>query len=302
MTPALLILAAGIGSRYGGIKQLDHIGPNGETLLDYSIYDAIRAGFSKIVFIIKEDLEKDFREVFIDRLSKFIEVDYVFQEIRMVPDGIRIPEARKKPWGTGHAVLLAGDRLSGPFAVINADDFYGRKAYEVLADYYRGWSPIRENDYCMAGYHVDKTLSEFGSVSRGICKVNRKGELVDVVERTSISGTSAGIVYREGNEPPVTIPADSVVSMNFWGFTPSFFTYLTEGFGSFIRVNHESLKAEFYIPTMVNQLIKSKRVNVKVLSCDEQWFGMTYKEDREFVAESIRSLIQKGVYPQKLWV
>ncbi|MEI6883711.1 MAG: sugar phosphate nucleotidyltransferase [Bacteroidota bacterium] len=301
MKPALLILAAGVGSRYGGLKQLDRIGPNGETLLDYSIYDAVQSGFGKVVFIIKESLEADFKELFINRLRDHIEVDYVFQEIWMVPEGILVPDERQKPWGTGHAVMMAEDRIDGPFAVINSDDFYGRKAYKALAGYYKEWTPDRKNDYCMVGYRLDKTLSEFGSVSRGVCKLNSEQELVDVVERTSIERTASGIVYKDIKEGVVELPADSIVSMNCWGFTPSFFGYLKSEFTEFIRLNYENTKAEFYIPTVVNNLIKSSEAGVKVLSCDEQWFGMTYQEDRTFVADSLRQLIHKGVYPQKLW-
>ena len=301
MKPTLLILAAGVGSRYGGLKQLDRIGPNGETLLDYSIYDAVQSGFGKVVFIIKESLEADFKELFINRLRDHIEVDYVFQEIWMVPEGILVPDERQKPWGTGHAVMMAEDRIDGPFAVINADDFYGRKAYKALAGYYKGWNPDRKNDYCMVGYRLDKTLSEFGSVSRGVCTLNPEQELVGVVERTSIERTASGIVYKDIKEGVVELPADSIVSMNCWGFTPSFFGYLKAEFTEFIRLNYENTKAEFYIPTVVNNLIKSSEAGVKVLSCDEQWFGMTYQEDRTFVADSLRQLIHKGVYPQKLW-
>jgi len=301
MQPVLLILAAGVGSRYGGLKQLDRIGPNGETLLDYSIYDALQSGFGKVVFIIKESLEAGFKEMFINRLKDRVEVDYVFQEIWMVPEGILVPDERQKPWGTAHAVLMAADRIGQPFAVINSDDFYGRKAYQALADHYKNWTPGKENDYCMVGYRLDKTLSEFGSVSRGVCKISPGLELMDVVERTSIERTSAGIVYREGNEEPAVLPPDTIVSMNMWGFTPSFFNYLKTGFEAFIRKNHEDLKAEFYIPSVVNKLIRSGEAGVKVLSCDEQWFGMTYQEDRTIVTNSIRNLIRKGVYPQKLW-
>jgi len=195
---------------------------------------------------------------------------------------------------------MAEDRIDKPFAVINADDFYGRKAYEAVAGYYQSWTPEKANDYCMIGYHLDRTLSEFGSVSRGICQLNGENELVDVVERTSIERTKTGIMYKDGNEAFV-LPDGSVVSMNFWGFTPSFFSHLKSGFDSFIRKNYENLKAEFYIPSMVNTMIKSGEARVKVLSCDEQWFGMTYQEDRIIVVESIRALIHKGVYPQKLW-
>jgi len=301
MQPILLILAAGVGSRYGGLKQLDRIGPNGETLLDYSIYDAVKSGFGKVVFIIRENLESDFKEMFINRLRDHVEVDYVFQEIWMIPEGILIPDERQKPWGTGHAVLMAADRIDRPFAGINSDDFYGRKAYQALAGYYSGWTKEKENDYCMIGYRLDKTLSEFGSVSRGICRINENHELVDVVERTSIEKTREGILFKEGSSRVALLPPDTIVSMNCWGFTPTFFQHLNTSFNTFIRKNYENLKAELYIPSVVSELIQSKQAGVKVLSCDEQWFGMTYQEDRSFVMESIRKLIRKGVYPQKLW-
>jgi NDP-sugar pyrophosphorylase family protein len=301
MKPTLLILAAGVGSRYGGLKQLDRIGPNGETLLDYSIYDAVRAGFGKVVFIIRESLEEGFKELFINRLRDHIDVDYVFQEIWMVPEGVLVPDERQKPWGTGHAVLMAAERINEPFAVINSDDFYGRKAYEALASYYKDWTSARKDDYCMVGYRLERTLSEFGTVSRGVCVTGQEGFLEDVVERTSIGRSPNGIVYREGNNDAVVLPDGTIVSMNCWGFTPSFFNYLNKGFTDFIRKNYENLKSEFYIPSMVNQLIHGGKAKVKVLSCDEQWFGMTYQEDRAYVVESIRHLIRKGEYPQKLW-
>ena len=301
MKPTLLILAAGVGSRYGGLKQLDRIGPNGETLLDYSIYDAVRAGFGKVVFIIRESLEEGFKELFINRLRDHIDVDYVFQEIWMVPEGVLVPDERQKPWGTGHAVLMAAERINEPFAVINSDDFYGRKAYEALASYYKDWTSARKDDYCMVGYRLERTLSEFGTVSRGVCVTSQEGFLEDVVERTSIERSANGIVFREGNKDAVVLPEGTIVSMNCWGFTPSFFNYLNKGFTDFIRKNYENLKSEFYIPSMVNQLIHGGKAKVKVLSCDEQWFGMTYQEDRAYVVESIRHLIRKGEYPQKLW-
>lgn len=301
MQPALLILAAGVGSRYGGLKQLDRIGPNGETLLDYSIYDAVQSGFGKVVFIIKESIEDGFKEMFINRLRDHVEVDYVFQEIWMVPEGILVPDERQKPWGTGHAVMMADGRIDTPFAVINSDDFYGRSAYKALADYYKDWTPQRSDDYCMVGYQLKNTLSEFGSVSRGVCRTNAEGFLEDVVERTSIERTGQGIVYREGADQTVVLPEETLVSMNCWGFTPSFFGHLKKGFGTFIDRNYENLKAEFYIPSVVNQLVQSGKAGVKVLSCNEQWFGMTYPQDKPIVVDSIRKLVRKGEYPQKLW-
>ena len=301
MKPTLLILAAGIGSRYGGLKQLDQIGPSGETIIDYSIYDAIRAGFGKVIFIIKERIEDDFKEIFVERLKDRIAIDYVFQETWMVPEGIEIPDDRSKPWGTGHAVMMAEGRTDGPFAVINGDDFYGRGAFEAIAAYYRDWTPARGNDYCMVGYQVGKTLSEFGAVSRGICQSGADSLLVDVVERTHIERTPAGIVYKNEEGMDVYIGADTIVSMNFWGFTPSFFGFLKLGFETFIKENARNLKAEFYIPGMVNELVKNKTAGVKILSCDEQWFGMTYREDRTAVVKSIRELVRRGVYPENLW-
>ena len=301
MKPTLLILAAGIGSRYGGLKQLDQIGPTGETIIDYSIYDAIIAGFGKVIFIIKERIEDDFKEIFVERLKDKIAIDYVFQETWMVPEGITIPDNRSKPWGTGHAVMMADGKIDGPFAVINGDDFYGRGAFETLAAYYKDWTPARSNDYCMVGYPVDKTLSEFGAVSRGVCQSDEDFLLAEVVERTQIERIGTRIVYKNEKGQDVNIEENAIVSMNFWGFTPSFFGYLNRGFETFIEQNAGNLKAEFYIPSVVNDLIKTKTASVRLLQCDEKWFGMTYKEDRESVVKSIRQLVKTGVYPGNLW-
>lgn len=301
MKPVLVILAAGIGSRYGGIKQLDKIGPHGETIVDYSIYDAIRAGFGKIIFIIKESIEQDFKEVFIEKLKDQVEIDYVFQELWMVPDGILVPDDRQKPWGTGHALLMAAGKIDGPFAVINSDDFYGRGAYQSLTAYYQKWKKSRSNDYCMIGYTLDNTVSDHGYVSRGICHSDADSYLVDVVERIHIERLKSEIAYKDEEDRLITIPGNSVVSMNFWGFTPSIFEYLKTRFDVFMQKNIENLKAEFYIPSVVNDLIKEGKATVKVLNCREKWFGMTYKEDREIVVKGIRRLIKEGVYPEKLW-
>ncbi len=290
-----------MGSRYGGLKQLDGVGPSGETIIDYSIYDALRAGFGKVIFIIKEAIEDDFKEAFIERLKDKADLDYVFQETWMVPEGIRIPDNRSKPWGTGHAVMMAGGKIDGPFAVINADDFYGRGAFETLAAYYRDWTPERENDYCMMGYRLDRTLSEFGAVSRGVCVPDNHSFLVDVVERTRIERKGEVISYVDEKGDTVAVPAESIVSMNFWGFTPSFFAFLQKGFHEFITRNASDPKAEFYIPTVVNDLIRSRRASVRILPCQEQWFGMTYREDRPKVVASIRELIRRGAYPENLW-
>jgi choline kinase len=300
MSPSLVILAAGIGSRYGSIKQLDKIGPSNETIIDYSIYDAIQSGFDKIVFVIRENLEKDFREVFLKKLKGRIPIEYVFQELK-VPDGIKISKDRTKPWGTGHAVLMAEDKIKGPFAVINADDFYGRSAFQFLVRYYENWSPDYENDYCMVGYEIGKTLSEHGAVSRGICKADRFHNLVEVIEQTHVEKKQQGIAYKTESGQFQKIPEETMVSMNFWGFAPSFFRYLKIGFKDFLDENAGNPSAEFYIPTLVNSLVKSKRASVKILNCREQWIGMTYKQDKKMVVARIRELVDKKVYPENLW-
>ncbi|MBE0648505.1 MAG: nucleotidyltransferase [Bacteroidales bacterium] len=301
MKPTLLILAAGIGSRYGGLKQLDAIGPNGETIIDYSIFDAIRAGFGKVVFIINERIEKDFQDVIIKRLQPYIRIEYVFQEIWKLPDGIAWSKERTKPWGTGHALLMADGRIDTPFAVINADDFYGREAYQTLTDYYAGWTPARENDFAMVAFEIGKTLSEYGFVCRGVCTTDTSDYLENVVERTWIERKPEGIVYKDEEEKLILLTDDTVVSMNFWGFTPSFFGYLKTGFSEFLQTNGENLKAEYYIPTAVNRLIQDRIATVRVLPCAAKWYGITYKEDKEMVVKGIRQLIEKGEYPEKLW-
>jgi UTP-glucose-1-phosphate uridylyltransferase len=301
MKPTLLILAAGIGSRYGGLKQLDRLGPSGETIIDYSVYDAIRSGFGKVVFVIRENIKKEFREAYIDRLKDKIRIDTVFQEIRKVPEGISYAQDRQKPWGTGHAVLMAAGKIDTPFAVINADDFYGRNAFMAIADYYKNWSSDIENDYCMVGYDIENTLSEYGAVSRGVCKADRNSFLLEVTERTKIERTPFGIAFKDENDLPVIIPEKTVVSMNFWGFTPSCFRYLENGFREFMNKNGDNPKAEFYIPSLINELIHSGKATVKVLDCREKWFGMTYREDREQVMAKLQELVDQHIYPGNLW-
>ncbi|NQV03174.1 MAG: NTP transferase domain-containing protein [Bacteroidia bacterium] len=301
MKPTLLILAAGIGSRYGGLKQLDAIGPHGETIIDYSIFDAIRAGFGKVVFVINERIEKEFNEVIIKKLQPYIQIEYVFQEIWKVPEGVSWLRERTKPWGTGHALLMADGMIDTPFAVINADDFYGREAYQTLTDYYARWTPDRENDYAMVAFEIGKTLSEHGFVCRGVCQTDMGNYLEDVVERTWIERKPAGIVYKDNEENFIPLSDDTVVSMNFWGFTPSFFGYLQTGFREFLKANGENLKAEYYIPTAVNKLIQDKIATVRVLPCAAKWYGITYKEDKVMVVRGIRRLIEKDEYPEKLW-
>lgn len=301
MKPTLLILAAGIGSRYGGLKQLDRLGPSGETIIDYSIYDAIRSGFGKIVFVIKESIEKEFREAYIDRLTGKIDMDYVFQEIWKVPEGFEYTGERQKPWGTGHAVLMAAEAISTPFAVINADDFYGRSSFQSIAAFYSDWESRQENEYCMVGYDIANTLSEHGAVSRGVCRADDNNFLIEVTERTKIERIPYGIAYKNENGLPVYVPEDTIVSMNFWGFTPSFFNHLKAGFSEFMEKNARDPKAEFYIPSVVTDLIGSGKCTLKVLESHDRWFGMTYREDRETVVAKIRELVDRHIYPGNLW-
>jgi hypothetical protein len=300
MKPTLLILAAGMGSRYGSLKQVDPVGPSGETILEYSVYDAIRAGFGKVVFVIRRDIENDFKEIFINKLKKHIEVDYVFQDITMVPKGVTVPADRVKPWGTSHAVLVAADKVHEPFAVINADDYYGADAYIKMADYLSKLS-VNDTAYSMVGFDLNNTLSEFGSVSRGICAVDDKSFLVGVTERTKISRDEKGVAYYDSNDKPVYVDEKSIVSMNFWGFTPKFFKQLDEHFSIFLRENLSNLKAEFFLPIIVDSLIKSKQSTLTVLRSTDKWFGVTYKDDKPHVVAKIKELVNKGVYPPNLW-
>jgi len=300
MDLTLLVLAAGMGSRYGGLKQLDQVGPNGETIIDYSVYDAIEAGFNKIVFIIRKDIEKDMNDFLFKKYSKRIKIEYVFQELENVPEGIDVPENRKKPWGTGHAVLMAKEIIHEPFVVINADDFYGKGAFKVVADYIQSQKNDLNGKYCMAGFLLKNTLSDHGTVSRGVCKVNEDNELIDITERTRIgwegdkivANSDHGKIYFSGNE---------YVSMNFWGFTPDVFPELESEFKKFILDNYKNPKAEYYIPSIVSRQIDADKATVQVLPSKSQWFGVTYKEDKPVVIEKIKELTKAGEYPQKLW-
>ncbi len=299
MKPTLLILAAGLGSRYGGVKQMDKIGPSGESIIDYSIYDAIRAGFGKVVFVLNPTIENDFREIYEPRLKGKIETGFVLQEISNIPEGIEFNPERVKPWGTGHAVMMAKDVINEPFAVINADDFYGRDAYRVMSDYLQSLTN-NQTDYSMVGYLLKNTISEFGSVSRGVCSLDENSFLTGVVERTSIVRKGDKIVYEE-NGSEVEIDENSIVSMNFWGFTPRFFEQLDRDFRKFIVENANQLKAEFFIPLVVNNLIKSNEASIKVLKSTAQWFGVTYREDKPVTIQKVKELVEKGIYPENLW-
>jgi dTDP-glucose pyrophosphorylase len=298
--PTLLILAAGIGSRYGGLKQLDKVGPGGEAIIDYSIYDAIQAGFGKVVFVIRHSIEADFREFIGNKLDGKIEVEYVFQEIDKVPEGVEYNSERQKPWGTGHAVLMAADVIHENFAVINADDFYGRDAFVTIAKYFEQLN-LSSKDNCMVGYNLKNTLSDHGYVSRGQCTSDADGYLQDVIERTHIEKKDDGIFFVNEKEESIKLDENTLVSMNFWGFTPHFFVELKQRFPKFIEANKNELKAEFFIPTVVNEMIEEGIAKTKVLESDAAWFGVTYQEDRPVVVESIRDLIRAGKYPEGLW-
>ena len=300
MKPTLLVLAAGMGSRYGGLKQLDGLGPNGETIMDYSIYDAIKAGFGKVVFVIRASFEKDFREIVIDKYKGMIDIEIVFQDINKVPAGSTYNPEREKPWGTNHAVLMGREEIREPFAVINADDFYGQESYVVLSEFLT--SVVNEkNKYCMVGYRVGNTLSESGAVSRGVCVVDENNYLQNVVERTHIEEKSGAIIYLDEKSEEVSVLPKTPVSMNMWGFTPDYFDYSWEFFAQFLAEHGQQLKSEFYIPLVVNELIVQGKASCKVLDTTSKWFGVTYAEDRPQVVLKINELIRKGVYPEKLF-
>ncbi|BAX78859.1 nucleotidyltransferase family protein [Labilibaculum antarcticum] len=298
MKPTLLVLAAGMGSRYGGLKQIDPIGPTNEIIIDYSIHDAIEAGFGKIVFVIRESFEEEFKELFDTKLAGKIEVDYVNQEIGKVPEGSVYNLEREKPWGTGHAILMAKECINEPFAVINADDYYGVEAFTTIVDYLS--KSITDEENCMVGYQLGNTISENGSVSRGVCETNDNDHLTTVVERTHIEKLENGIAYKE-NEEWIQLAPETTVSMNFWGFTPKVFDHLEAQFISFLNTEGDQLKSEFFIPSVVAKVIKDGKTQVKVLKSDAQWFGVTYREDKEKAIKAIGKLIEKGTYPSKLW-
>ncbi len=297
--PTLVILAAGIGSRYGGLKQLDTFTPEGDTIIDFSIYDALRAGFGKFVFIIRKSIEKEFRAEIDSKLKGKAAVSYVFQEIDKVPEKFNNPD-RVKPWGTGHAMLMAKDAVKENFAIINADDFYGREAFDAMASYLRS---VDKNsfDFSMMAYLLKNTVSEHGFVSRGECTVDENGFLMEVVERTHIESIDGKLMRKDEEDNLIPISENTVVSMNFWGFTPRCFDYAETLFKTFLEENKDNLKAEYFIPLIVNGYLKNKTATVKVLTSGARWFGVTYKEDKAFVQKEIQALKQKGVYPTHLW-
>lgn len=303
MKPTLVILAAGMASRYGSMKQTDGFGPNGETIIEYSIYDAIKAGFGKVVFIIREEFAENFRNIFEPKLKGKIETDYVFQSFDLKPFGINIEIERAKPWGTAHAVLAARDAVKEPFCVINADDFYGRESYQKMADFLN--NEVTDSQFSMIGFQIDKTLSEYGSVSRGVCEVDSNGNLAEIHERTKVyfkndeSGNKGIVFEEEGRQYPLN--SETRVSMNFWGFTPKVFELSASMFKEFALSNTDNPKAEFFIPIVAEKLIRNKQASFRVIPTQNQWFGVTYVEDKPFVQENIDKLVASGEYPGNLW-
>ena len=303
--PVLVIMAAGMGSRYGGLKQIDPIDGDGHIIMDFSVYDAVRAGFEKVIFIIKRENEQAFREAIGDRLSRFIQVSYVFQELDNIPEGFTVPEGRVKPWGTGHAVLSCIDEINGPFAVINADDYYGVRAFQMAYDFLT--DPEAEDTagrYMMVGYRLENTLTENGYVSRGVCVTDDEGYLRGINERTHIEKRGDGAAYTENEGASWTeLPADAAVSMNMWGFSADILEELKKRFVVFLEENLEKnpLKCEFFLPFVVDELLEEKKATVKVLKSADKWYGVTYKEDKPMVMAAVQNLKDQGLYPQKLW-
>ena len=301
MKPTLVILAAGLGSRYGGLKQMDQFGPSGETIIEYSIFDAIRAGFDKIVFVIRESMAEDLKDTIIRKAGSRIEMDYVFQDINHIPSGYSVPKEREKPWGTAHAVLAAEPKVHGPFVVINADDFYGFESYEIIA---HGLSDLLEdgdNSHLMVGYQLKNTISEFGAVSRGVCKVDESGYLSEIVERSKIKEFENGLGFPLEDGTIQSLSGDEIVSMNFWGFKKDAFNQLNADFKRFLDQNINNITSEFYIPWAINEWIANDIAEVRVLTAKSSWFGVTYREDKEFVQRSLNKLIEEGKYPSNLW-
>ena len=298
MTKAtLLVLAAGIGSRYGGLKQIDPIGPGGETIIDYSVYDALRAGFGKLVFVIRRDIEEPFKQTIGSRFEKRLAVEYVFQELQKLPPGFSPPANRQKPWGTAHAVLMGAEAIREPFAAINADDFYGMNSFQLLGRHLSSGS----QDYAMVGFILKNTLSEFGSVARGVCRTTADGYLESVVELTRIEREGDAARHTDAAGTAHSLTGAEIVSLNLWGFPPGIFEHLQREMVSFLNQHQQDVKAEFFIPTVVNTLVSEGRTRVRVLRTPDSWFGVTYREDRPRVIANIRQLIQRGDYPERLW-
>ena len=300
--PSLVILAAGMGSRFGGLKQITPIGDNGELIIDFSVFDALRAGFKKIVFIIKEENEADFERLIGSKVRPFAEVQYCYQSMSDIPEGEAVPEGRTKPWGTGHAALCCRTAVDGPFAVINSDDYYGPQAFQLLYDYLSSAEDDEVCHYAMVGYRLGNTLTENGTVSRGVCEEDENHFLTGITERTKIEGKGDVAVFHEGEEQQ-ELPLDTIVSMNMWAFTESALAGLQQEFENFFKVKfpNDPMKAEFYLPSAVDTMIKSGKADVKVLRSPDKWYGVTYKEDKDFVAASMKALKDNGTYPNELW-
>lgn len=302
--PVLVIMAAGMGSRYGGLKQLDPVDGDGHIIMDFSMYDARRAGFEKVIFIIKQENEADFREAVGDRMAEYMEVEYAFQEIGNIPEGYSVPEGRVKPWGTAHAVLSCIDKIDGPFAVINADDYYGVEAFRLIYDYLAEHEDDEKYRYTMVGYKLGNTVTDNGHVSRGICETNEAGELTGVCERTKIEKRDGGIAYLDDDEVTwVPVSADATVSMNMWGFTKSFLREIKDGFPAFLDkgLKENPMKCEYFLPAAVSRLLEEGRASVAVLKSADKWYGITYKEDKPVIVEAIQRMKDEGIYPEHLW-
>jgi dTDP-glucose pyrophosphorylase len=300
MAPTLLILAAGLGSRYGSLKQIDRIGPSGERIIDYSVYDAVKAGFGKIIYVIRKSFEKEFREVILDELPNNIQTDYVFQEIDAIPACCKYSDERVKPWGTGHALLTAAQKIKEPFAVINADDFYGPDSFNIAYHFLNSACNSR-GKYALIGYKLKNTVSINGPVSRGICEVDSEGYMTSIIERTKIKASTQLISYENADHNWLPLTGDEIVSMNFFAFTPDVFNYYQEYFIKFLKQNGNDLKAEFYLPWVINNIIQSGCAKVKILETKDNWFGLTYKEDKISAGNRINELIKNKTYPVKLW-
>ena len=302
--PVLVIMAAGMGSRYGGLKQIDPVDEEGHIIMDFSMYDAKQAGFEKVIFIIKRENEADFREAVGDRMSKYMEVSYAFQELQNIPEGYEVPEGRVKPWGTAHAVLSCIDQIDGPFAVINADDYYGKEAFRLIYDYLATHQDDDKYRYTMVGYQLGNTVTDNGHVARGVCDMNENGELVAIHERTRIEKREGGITYTEDDGKTWTeVPADTTVSMNMWGFTKSILKEIKDGFPAFLEegLKTNPMKCEYFLPTVVSNLLEADQATVAVLKSADKWYGVTYKEDKPVVVAAIKKMKEDGLYPEHLW-